>query len=219
MIGVLPHPPQHDVPYLLAIGVLLAVLSWRELRASQFTSQLAGLASKVAALDRLSCIDELTGLPNSRVLREALPRAVADCRERGVPLVVAFMDLDDFGRVNKSQGHDVADAMICMTARQSQWVLEQGRCTDRIYRRYRGDEFLFVLPGATPHKAEHILKNVIEALNRVHIRASVGAICVPPNHTVEPRELVNLSDKGMRAVKRAGGNDVQIYTVGSEVMP
>ena len=55
--------------------------------------------------EALSVTDDLTGLHNSRYLRDALHREAKRAVRYGRPLSVLFVDLDGFKRVNDTHGH------------------------------------------------------------------------------------------------------------------
>lgn len=202
-----------------SIGLLLLVLvalSWGQLLHSRrrpvvdsVGQELAAMSEQVARLSRLACLDAVTGLPNGHVLElEALPRAVQDCSEMLRPLTVAYIDLDGFKAVNDRLGHDAGDEMLRGAAAAMESALRRG--TDRAYRRYAGDEFVVLLPGADEERAGLILAQVLAALNRASVRASIGGVVMPQARGVAPRRLLLHADEVMRTVKRGGGNAVKV---------
>jgi diguanylate cyclase (GGDEF)-like protein len=61
--------------------------------------------------------DELTDLPNRRLFRERLGRAIAEC-EAGKSGAVLFIDIDQFKLVNDTLGHAVGDQLLKEVARR-----------------------------------------------------------------------------------------------------
>ncbi len=63
-------------------------------------------------LEHSARTDELTGLPNRRILFEVLARGIERAGRRDAKLTVVFADLDRFKLVNDRQGHQVGDAVL-----------------------------------------------------------------------------------------------------------
>jgi diguanylate cyclase (GGDEF)-like protein len=162
--------------------------------------------------EALSVTDDLTGLHNSRYLRDALHREAKRAVRYGRPLSVLFIDLDGFKRVNDSHGHLCgsrtlmeAGALIRACARESDVVA-----------RYGGDEFVIVLPDTPSEGAVVVARRVRDRLAafvflqslRLDIRltASVG-IATLPDVTLVPEELLRAADEAMYRVKERGKND------------
>jgi GGDEF domain-containing protein len=71
-------------------------------------------AAKVLAraMSYQSLHDPLTELPNRDLLRDRLLQALAWAERTGRPVVVAFLSLDAFGRVNERLGHGAGDELL-----------------------------------------------------------------------------------------------------------
>jgi diguanylate cyclase (GGDEF)-like protein len=107
---------------------------------------IAHLTARVKALlerqKEIASHDVLTGLLNRRAFFET-GEAEADRSQRyGHPLAVVFLDLDDFKRLNDSQGHEAGDRALKAVANGLSGSL---RTTDRLAR-LGGDEFAVLLP-------------------------------------------------------------------------
>ena len=98
-------------------------------------------------LDRereLSRRDQLTGLPNARALHEIAGAEIARAGRYRLPLSLAFIDVDDFKRINDSRGHGAGDRLLRLMAQVIRGSL---RSSDHVAR-CGGDEFVVLLPVA-----------------------------------------------------------------------
>jgi diguanylate cyclase (GGDEF)-like protein/PAS domain S-box-containing protein len=104
---------------------------------SRDVTELRTLQDSLAAL---ALRDPLTGLANRHLLHELLEAALPRTERSGVPLAVAFLDLNDLKIVNDTYGHDAGDVVLCETARR---LLSLARSSD-VVARLGGDEFVIV---------------------------------------------------------------------------
>lgn len=84
--------------------------------------------------------DQLTGLPNRSHVQEIVDALVASKRP-GQKFALAFLDIDDFKRVNDFHGHAAGDLLLAAVAKRLRVELRQ---TD-IIGRINGDEFVIVV--------------------------------------------------------------------------
>jgi diguanylate cyclase (GGDEF)-like protein len=86
--------------------------------------------------------DPLTGLLNRRAFYERADKEIGRARRSGAPLVLAYIDVDDFKSVNDRFGHETGDRVLVALGRAlSQCV----RDTD-VVARLGGDEFAVLFP-------------------------------------------------------------------------
>ncbi len=160
--------------------------------------------------------DPLTGIPNRRAFFEELDRELEWSRRHDTPLVLAYLDVDDFKRINDGPGgHAEGDAVLGSIAK----ALRDGTRKVDTVGRLGGDEFALLLPGTDPEQAkrviEHVLGLVRERLRRQvdtrGVTLSVGVVAF----TVAPASAdtaVALTDACMYGVKQVGKNRVAIKT-------
>jgi len=87
----------------------------------------------------------LTELGNRFALRDALPLALGESRQKSTPLSVLITDIDHFKRVNDRHGHAAGDEVL---RRMAVALRGSVRPTDFLAR-YGGEEFVVVCPTAT----------------------------------------------------------------------
>ena len=173
------------------------------------------LRRSVAHERRLSRVDSLSGVANRRAFYEAVEMELQRARRTPTPLTVAFLDIDDFKRVNDELGHAEGDAVIRVTA---QALTAHARVTD-VVARLGGDEFGILLTNASRDVAGGALERLhSELLAQARQRGwsvgfSVGAVTWrQPPRSVD--EMLATADKAMYHVKASGKNKVYCVDVG-----
>lgn len=90
---------------------------------------------------RQALYDPLTSLPNRALFFTYLEHALSRADRRSEPVVVMFMDVDDFALINSTYGRDVGDAVLTSIGDRLRTVL---RATDTAAR-MGDDEFTILL--------------------------------------------------------------------------
>jgi diguanylate cyclase (GGDEF)-like protein/PAS domain S-box-containing protein len=169
---------------------------------SRDVTELRHLQQSMAAL---ALHDPLTGLANRRLFNELLKTDLARTQRSGIPLGVAFLDLDDLKTVNDSYGHDAGDLVLCETARR---LVSAVRGAD-VVARLGGDEFVIEYEPNDP-SSDNLIQRLDATLSEpinitpnitVRCRASIG---VADTSVVghDPHELLAAADDAMYKVKR-----------------
>ena len=92
-------------------------------------------------------LDPLTGLPDRAYLEQRLELELEQARASGEPLVLLYVDLDDFKLVNDGLGHALGDDLLRIVAER---LASAVRAPDVLVRQ-GGDEFLILTsPVRTP---------------------------------------------------------------------
>jgi diguanylate cyclase (GGDEF)-like protein/putative nucleotidyltransferase with HDIG domain len=178
------------------IGPLLAIAlyqrsTFRELRAM-----------------RLALTDPLTGLGNHRHFHERLQRELLDAEERGHPVTLCLVDIDDFKQVNDRFGHPAGDRVLSQVAAR----LRQGGEAFRL----GGDEFAVLLPGHDERAALTVGSSIVDRISHLAIDP-VGSVTVSagvatyPYQGVGRDELIRLSDSALYWAKEHGKNRVRVW--------
>jgi diguanylate cyclase (GGDEF)-like protein/PAS domain S-box-containing protein len=157
--------------------------------------------------------DDLTGLPNRRLLSERVRAALATSGLRNSGCAILVFDLDGFKPINDKFGHPVGDVVLREIARR---LLNIVRPQDTVAR-IGGDEFALLMPdcGATQDVeriAQRILREVAQPLTEAdlggaQLTASLGVV-LAPEHGHDPERLMRLADRAMYDAKVGGGDRV-----------
>ncbi len=121
--------------------------------------------------------DSLTRIANMRVFQEHAQRAIALCRRSKRVFTVAYIDLDEFKRVNDKFGHSEGDALLQTVA---QHIVQSSRSTD-VAARLGGDEFGILMPDTNSAQARIGLDRIAAAItggigDRWAVKATIGAV-------------------------------------------
>ena len=169
-----------------------------------------------ARLQYQALSDELTGLPNRRLMADRLDHALAVSTRELNRVALLYIDLDGFKLVNDSLGHSVGDLLLTEVGKRLQ---SRVRRSDTLAR-LGGDEFAVVMSGVLSKEHPGLLGNqLLEALaepfrieeHEIRIGASVG-ISLFPDHGTSSVLLLQNADSAMYAAKRAGKNQFAYFS-------
>ncbi|GAB2879538.1 hypothetical protein GCM10027046_04390 [Uliginosibacterium flavum] len=154
--------------------------------------------------------DPLTGLPNRVLFNDRLEHGLAHAKRNGISLVVMFLDLDDFKRINDTHGHEVGDIVLTTIAGR---IKQASRDEDTVCR-HGGDEFLCLLAEIRNERDITAIADKIIAMVNVPcdiqvrditlslvIQPSIGIAIFPADGTTADALIAN-ADKAMYQAKR-----------------
>lgn len=175
--------------YLVAMGMILTLLE-----------------DQIERSTYLAYHDELTDLPNRRLLEDRLDQALAQANRTESKVGVFVLDLDHFKEVNDTFGHRVGDiALREVVARLGSRL----RASDMLARS-GGDEFTVVSQVDNAEGARVLLSALESALSdpilvageQVRTGLSIG-LALYPDDGSNPDQLYAAADRAMYAAKRA----------------
>jgi diguanylate cyclase (GGDEF)-like protein len=163
---------------------------------------------------QLSRTDELTGLPNRRMLTERATELVARARRSGRMLAVLVLDVDRFKAVNDEHGHAVGDAVLREVGRA---LLSEVRA-DELAARTGGEEVVVVacVPDVAEatRLAQRLQAAVRDCPSPVPVTCSMGlAVERPPAGVDAPAWVwhrVGVADGAMYRAKQEGRDRVVV---------
>lgn len=164
--------------------------------------------SRVEQLQHMATHDELTGLPNRRLLYDRFGQALARTRRYGGHLAVMMVDLDFFKEINDTLGHEAGDTVLATMARR---LNKNVRDSDTVAR-LGGDEFVVLatdLPD--PSLASTVVSRLVASLRSPMdlggqertVTTSIG-IAVFPADGDSVDELLASADQALYLVKERG---------------
>jgi len=202
---------------LIAVSIVLFSFAVRSaLMQDTQEKYLEALQESRAELERQALYDELTGLPNRRLLADRLSHVLAIAEREGYLVALLYLDLDGFKPVNDLMGHGVGDLLLNQVANR---MLSRVRKSDTLAR-MGGDEFTWLVAHLSSREqaaelAEAMLKALCEPFeiegHTILITASVG-IGLFPEGAKDAAGLIQQADNAMYSVKRDGKNGVRYYT-------
>ena len=173
------------------------------------------LKAQEAKLERMANTDALTLLPNRHWLNVHLPKALAQAEQQQGKLALLFIDLDNFKKINDSQGHKAGDDVLVAVAT---FLREIVRESDQVIR-LGGDEFTILvnplndlndLPRIANQIGEALAELQAPALKGFKARASIGT-SIYPDDALNATGLLQAADIAMYAAKNAGKAQVRHF--------
>jgi diguanylate cyclase (GGDEF)-like protein len=168
-----------------------------------------------ARLERMSLVDELTGIANRRYFQRALSEEWDRARANEQPLALILLDLDSFKELNDTHGHPAGDA--CLRAIGT-LLGDRIRRSGDVAARYGGEEFVILLAGMGEAEAVTVAEGVRLAIESVtvtvdgaalHVTASCGVAAIHPAPGERHDVIIDRADRALYAAKHAGRNCVR----------
>src|SRR5829696_5496059 len=165
-----------------------------------------------ARLEREAQTDSLTGLHNHRYFHERLRSELARAVRSHDSVAVLMFDIDDFKRVNDIHGHAEGDRLLIQLGTIAR---ETVRGSDVVCR-LGGEEFAVIMSSCDAGDALGLAARLTERLRATDFEAaadvtvSIG-IAQGPDHTANPRELVQFAEAAMMTAKARGKNTVVLF--------
>jgi diguanylate cyclase (GGDEF)-like protein/PAS domain S-box-containing protein len=182
---------------------------------------------------RLAFYDQLTSLPNRRLLSDRLSQAMGASKRSGCYGALMFIDLDRFKALNDSHGHEIGDLLLTVAAERLRSCVRE---MDTVAR-FGGDEFVVMIGELDADKAEsaaqagviaeklraalaetYVLRirneGIPETIVEYRCTASIGVVLYL-GHEVSQDHVINCADRAMYLAKEAGCNSVRFHERGA----
>ncbi|MEP4148841.1 MAG: EAL domain-containing protein [Halioglobus sp.] len=175
----------------------------------------------------LANYDNLTSLPNRRLLTEQLELLLKLNQRNGHTLALLFIDLDDFKRINDSLGIGAGDQLLIeMSKRLSNTVRDSdlvgrfaNRSTEIDVARLGADEFTVILnqldsADSARLVAARLVQQITAPLtlegHELVLQPSVG-IAIAPNDGKDVESLLKAASIAKLHAKQSGGAQIELY--------
>ncbi|WP_171038185.1 sensor domain-containing diguanylate cyclase [Aquibacillus sediminis] len=166
-------------------------------------------------LKQFAYYDDLTDLPNRKLMERQLKKSIARSKRNDHSLCVMFIDLDGFKKVNDTLGHEAGDELLKEVALRLDDTVREGD----LIARHGGDEFIAIFEETDKTEVEGIADRIIDELSHPYshnekestITPSIG-ISLYPDHGEEMDSLIKYADKAMYYAKSKGKANYQFYS-------
>lgn len=158
----------------------------------------------------LANYDNLTGLPNRRLLLERMNQALAVSKRNNIYGVIMFMDLNNFKILNDTKGHDVGDMLLQKVASRLKSCFREIDTVARL----GGDEFVVMLNELSSdlleaqHKSEFVIQKISSKLSQpydldgYHHQSTISiGVCLLHNSQGNVNEILKKADLAMYKTK------------------
>jgi len=172
-------------------------------------------------LKNFSTRDTLTNLFNKRYFQKRLLSEFERAKRYFFSLSIVRINLDDFESLNELYGKSYGDVIL----QEFSSFLESSIRACDIPTRYGGEEFVVLLPNTTLAGAYIFSQNLLECMDqhtfdnsgkKIKLKASLGVTGYPDNGAISPEMLLGQSAKALETSKSNGGNQCQVFFVGTE---
>lgn len=228
IVGAIHVPDSFGHGYLLAGDYFghEADTQAYEVRAFEIMCNLLSSVLMRTQFEKLASFDSLTGLFNSRAIREELEKVFQrHLRKKDGMGAVVLADIDFFKKINDQYGHIQGDSVL----------QEVGRILGAAIRkhidvggRYGGEEFLLLYEGSEPNQVLAIVERLRQTIDDhkfvkiapngsalegefLHVTMSFGVALLENQSKDTSKEILSRADKALYKSKASGRNQVTLY--------
>lgn len=152
--------------------------------------------------------DPLTKVLNRRGINTVLELALI-ALPAGIPVALAYLDLDRFKLINDLYGHPAGDEILKQVCERINAMLTGSQRIGRV----GGDEFVIVFPGTQIAAASWACRGIVDAISTApfrigdkafQVRVSIGLIELSPGTKI--KDAISSADRACREAKSASDN-------------
>ena len=188
----------------------------RPIRAAGVVQDITARKKAEERIQHLADHDELTGLPNRRLVCDFIQFNLAQARRNKTKFAILFLDLDRLKQVNDTLGHAAGDEVLKMTGIRLRSTI---RGSD-IIARIGGDEFTILLSELSHIDAiSEVARKIMDSFklpfmidgHQIVVTPSIG-ISIYPDDGEDIDCLLRNADMAMYQAKQRGGNKYLFYS-------
>ena len=185
---------------ILIVGVLISPLALHGPNPDTLGLLIAGMALLMStgrvSLETAELLrDPLTGALTRGAFEAEAARRLTHSAE-GEPIALVMIDLDDFGLINKTEGHRAGDSRLAAAAA----IMSSSIRDEDIFGRVGGDEFAILTASDSPMA---VADRLVAELSAGGSPGSAGVARMPDDGE-EPATLLSSADDALRSAKRDG---------------
>ena len=189
-----------------------------------YNTMLARIKEDRGMIEKLSLVDPLTEVGNTRALHQGLETEIARIDRYGQNMPAAFsvliIDLDNFKEINDTFGHLAGDEVLKDMAVLLMRSLRKTDTTLAALKHYRfgGDEFVVIAPHTSAAGAKLLVSRLQKTIGEFPFQTHEGVLLAKtkvgpvgasigfasyPEETANADELMDLADKRMYGMKES----------------
>jgi diguanylate cyclase (GGDEF)-like protein len=161
--------------------------------------------------------DELTGLLTRKAFHEVFDGLLEKAKGADAPISLAFIDIDNFLRINETYGHVAGDDVL----REVATLIKKSCAEEAVCVRYGGDEFAVIFPNIEREQAFLTLEKMRSEASQTVFKAgknkdmiegislSAGIACYPMDGRLKS-ELLRKADQALYRAKVTGRAKVRL---------
>ncbi len=174
------------------------------------------IKNKEQQIQYLAYHDPLTTLPNRQLLIDRLNHLIPRARRNSGEILIIFIDLDDFKKINDSLGHAAGDIMLQQVTERLVSVVRDEDTVSRL----GGDEFVIMATDIDTEKETLPLVNRLHSCfdspfilqyHEFHVTVSIG-IATYPTDGNSAEDLIKNADLAMFQSKTKGKNMYHLFS-------
>jgi diguanylate cyclase (GGDEF)-like protein len=158
--------------------------------------------------------DSLTGLLNRESWRKMALREIKKNKRYGNVFSIAFIDLDDFKKINDTYSHHTGDVVLKTL---SSIITSNLRAID-LAGRFGGEEFVIYFSGTTGKTASDSLERILKLFStqdienkNIYCTFSAGVVEMNLLRELSLEEYLSRADETMYAAKKSGKAKIFLY--------
>ncbi|WP_100643498.1 EAL domain-containing protein [Alteromonas facilis] len=169
------------------------------------------------SLEYLATHDSLTGVNNRREFERQLQYQLSQPFNADQPMILLYMDLDQFKVVNDTCGHKAGDALLQQLAR----LLDEGVGERGLLARLGGDEFGVLLTNSDNDEAYVLANRLLNIVsdfrfmwenNVFSLGISIGLV-ERTEKIDSPEQMMSMADAACYIAKEQGRNQIHRYSL------
>lgn len=205
-----PYPIKWLFISILVLGLVVLIVIYWNLQLNRKVKE------RTQLLQHQANHDALTGLPNRSALLAQLEDRLNIAERQKKRLVLLFIDLDDFKKINDTLGHSTGDALLQAATVRLKSVLRKSD----IISRFGGDEFVIAVDYIENDiDIETVCLQLLDTMKgsyniegrNLSVSMSIG-VAIYPEDGKDVEALLQNADTAMYSSKSLGGDHFRFYS-------